>query len=253
VAAALRRLGGGEQATLFMTLLAVFQAVLHWHSRQTDLVIGTDIAGRTRRESEEVIGFFSNQLALRADLSGNPSLRQMVARSRDVARGAYAHQDVPFDKVVEALRPDRRVAQGSPLFQVKLNFQARPAAPPALPGIALRPLEVERDTAQLDLLLTVREAAEGLGAGLQFSSDVFDRDTAGRLLDGFVAIAELAAANPAATLAEAGEHLAARHRRRTVAALRGRPARRSPFAPPAADSADGEGRRSGDGDGEVAG
>src|SRR5205823_11641601 len=127
LSAALAALSQGEGATLFMTLLAAFQVLLARYSGQDDLVVGTPIAGRTRAETEDLIGCFVNTLALRADLAGNPSFRELLGRVRTVALGAYAHQDLPFEKLVEELQPERDLRH-APLFQVAFVLENAPAA-----------------------------------------------------------------------------------------------------------------------------
>ena len=128
--AALKELSLGEGVTLFMTLLSAFETLLHRYSGQDDMIVGTDVANRNRFEIEGLIGFFVNLLALRTKLTGNPSFRELLGRVRDVTIGAYAHQDVPFEQIVSALRPERHVSK-TPLVQV----------PGVLPDLQLRPSE----------------------------------------------------------------------------------------------------------------
>src|SRR6185436_14143861 len=129
----LKRLGHEEGTTLFMTLLAVFAGLLSRYSRQTDIVVGSPIANRTRAELEGLIGFFVNTLVLRVDLDGQPSFRQLLRRVKEVTLGGYAHQDLPFEKLVEALHPDRNLSH-NPLFQVMFVLQNAPAAQAAAPA-----------------------------------------------------------------------------------------------------------------------
>ncbi|NJM75069.1 MAG: AMP-binding protein [Acaryochloridaceae cyanobacterium RU_4_10] len=136
-----------ENVTLFMTLLTAFQILLHRHTQQTDIGVGTDVANRTDADIEGLIGFFVNLLVLRTDLSGNPTVREVLQRVRTVTLGAYAHQDVPFAKVVEALRPERQF-QAMPLFQVLFVLQNAPMPPLDLPGLTLEHLEIESGTAR---------------------------------------------------------------------------------------------------------
>jgi aspartate racemase len=138
--------------TLFMTLLAAFQTLLHRYTGQDDILVGSPIAGRTRTETEALIGFFVNTLVLRTSLHGNPSFRELLGRVREVALGAYAHQDLPFEKLVEELQPERRLNH-SPLFQVMFALQSVPRYSLELSGLSLQTLAVDNGTAKFDLTL----------------------------------------------------------------------------------------------------
>ncbi|HJT58683.1 MAG TPA: amino acid adenylation domain-containing protein, partial [Ktedonobacteraceae bacterium] len=177
----LKQLSQREGVTLFMTLLAAFQLLLARYSGQTDVSVGTPIANRTRTEFEGLIGFFVNTLVLRTDLSGNPSFRQMLTRVREVCLGAYAHQDVPFEKLVEVLQPDRDLSR-SPLFQVM--FILRNALPMhhRLMGMTLEQLEEESTRARFDLTLVMTDSDSGLHCMLEYNTDLFEADTISRLL-----------------------------------------------------------------------
>lgn len=178
----LRQSGLREGATLFMTLLASFHVLLARYARQTDVVVGAPIAGRTQAQLENLIGFFVNMLPMRADLSGNPPFRELLRRVRNVALDAYAHQDMPFEKLVEELRPERTAAR-PPLVQVAFVLQNTPGRDVKLPGLNVTQFDVWTDTAKLDLTLLVSEAANGAHlATLEYNADIFDRATAARML-----------------------------------------------------------------------
>ncbi len=147
---------GGEGPTVFMTLLAAFQALLQRYSRQDDLVVGSPVASRDRRELEQLIGLFITPLALRCDLSGNPTFGQLLGRIREVVLEAFSLQELPFEKLIEELRPPRDLAR-SPLFQTMLILQNAPLGPLMLPGLELKPSPVENGSAKLDLLLSMAE------------------------------------------------------------------------------------------------
>jgi non-ribosomal peptide synthetase component F len=134
-----------QGCTLYMTLLAAFQTLLYRYSGQEEIVVGTDIANRNREEIEPLIGFFINQLVMRTDLSGAPTFRELLQRVREVCLGAYAHQDLPFEKLVEELQPERDPSR-SPLFQVKLVLQTATAGEPdRISELSLRPIWMSRD------------------------------------------------------------------------------------------------------------
>lgn len=179
---ALRQLGRDEGATLYMTLLAAFQTMLLRYTAQEDLVVGTPIAGRTQVEIEEMIGCFLNTLVLRTDLSGDPSFRELLGRTRAVTLAAYAHQEVPFEQILETLNPSRD-ASFSPLVQVMFILQNAPMGALELAGLTLQPIEVNNGTTKYDLTLEVVERPDGLQASLQYDVDLFDESTIVRMAD----------------------------------------------------------------------
>jgi amino acid adenylation domain-containing protein len=189
----LKVLSRRQGVTLFMTLLAAFQTLLHRYTAQDDIAIGSPTAGRTRTEVEGVIGFFVNTLVLRTDLSGDPSFLQLLERVREVTLGAFSHQDLPFEKLVEELQPERDLSH-NPLFQVQFVLQNTPRQAPELAGLTLTLIEVDSGTAKFDLTLELTEASEGLRGWFEYSTDLFDATTIGRmaghlqtLLEGIVA------------------------------------------------------------------
>jgi amino acid adenylation domain-containing protein len=194
---ALRALSRGEGATLFMTLLAAFQLLLQRYSGQDDIVVGTPIANRTRSETERLIGFFVNTLALRTDLSGDPSFRELLGRVRETALGAYAHQDLPFERLVEELSPERDLSR-SPLFQVMFVLQNAPLPALELGDLRLSLLEVESEVAKFDLTLTLAEVDGRLEGALEYNADLFDRTTAARMVTQLERLLESLAAEPEA-------------------------------------------------------
>ncbi|HEX8150236.1 MAG TPA: amino acid adenylation domain-containing protein [Pyrinomonadaceae bacterium] len=180
LADSLRRLSRGEGVTLFMTLMAGFKALLHRYTGQHDISVGTPVAGRNRPEVEGLIGLFVNMLVLRTDLSDDPTVRELLGREREVALGAYAHQDVPFERLVEELQPQRNLSQ-TPLFQVVLAMQNAPRGAFELAGVRMTEEPVESGTAKFDLVLTLEETAEGLAASFEYSTDLFDAATVRRM------------------------------------------------------------------------
>ncbi|RKH39334.1 non-ribosomal peptide synthase/polyketide synthase, partial [Corallococcus sicarius] len=169
-----------EGVTPFMVLLAAFQVLLHRHSGQEDVGVGSPIAGRTRSETEGLIGFFVNTLVLRARMGGDPTFRELLAQVRRTALGAYSHQDLPFEQLVDAVRPERDLSR-SPLFQVMFVLDQDALAGVQLPGLSLKPLSLERDTAKFDLTLALADTADGLVGSLEYSTDLFDAATVARL------------------------------------------------------------------------
>ncbi len=179
--AGLRALSRGEGATLFMVLLAGFQALLARWSGAEDLTVGTPIAGRTRHETEGLIGLFVNTLVLRANLAGDSAFSDLLAQVRERALAAYAHQELPFEKLVEVLNPARALSH-SPLFQALFVMQNAPREAAPLPGLDFARMEVEEGVAKFDLTLAAVEVSAGLALHLEFNRDLFDPETAQRLL-----------------------------------------------------------------------
>ncbi|HET9229074.1 MAG TPA: condensation domain-containing protein, partial [Thermoanaerobaculia bacterium] len=200
---ALKDLGRREGATDFMTLLALFQILLSRVSGQEDLATGTVIANRGRSELEPLIGFFANTLVLRGDLSGRPSLRDVLLRTREGALEAYAHQDLPFEHLVEALQPPRSTSH-TPLFQVMLVLQNAPQEPLSLPGLETALIEGGNRTggARFDLTLDLAETPSGLAGSLEYATDLFDPATVSRLAGHFLTLLSEAAAAPSRLASE---------------------------------------------------
>src|SRR5262249_52427998 len=157
----LRQLSKREGVTLFMSLLAGFQVLLARYSGQDDIAVGTPIAGRNRREVEGLIGFFVNTLVVRGGLGGKPTVKGLFGRVRETALGAYAHQDLPFEKLVEGLQPDRRL-NGTPLFQAMIAMQNVPQDGMQIAGLVLREAPIQLESSKFELTLMIAEKREGL-------------------------------------------------------------------------------------------
>jgi non-ribosomal peptide synthetase component F len=185
--AQLRALGRQAGTTPFMTLLATFKLLLSWYSGQDDIVVGTTVANRSRAEVEGLIGFFANQLVLRTSLAGDPTFRELLGRVREVCLQAYANQDVPFEKLVEALNPVRDLSH-SPLFQVKFLLQNTPAPALASAELALDGFEVEHQTTKFELFLNMVDDGAALGGALEYSTDLFTPGSIARMLGFFEAL-----------------------------------------------------------------
>ncbi|MEH2171960.1 amino acid adenylation domain-containing protein [Nostoc sp.] len=177
-------LSNKQGVTLFMTLQAVLVILMHYYSGQDDIVIGTDIANRNQGETEGLIGFFVNQLVLRIKFDGNPSFQEVLEIVRSVTLDAYAHQDLPFDKLVEAINPERNLYI-TPLFQVKLILQNTPKTALNISGLTFQSLETETKTATFDLLFDIRDTEHGLMGLLKYSTDLFTAKTIARMLQHF--------------------------------------------------------------------
>ncbi|MDZ7401244.1 MAG: amino acid adenylation domain-containing protein [candidate division KSB1 bacterium] len=199
--AGLKKLSQQGEATLFMTLLAAFQTLLYRLSGQTDICVGTPIANRNRTETEGLIGFFVNTLVLRCDLSGNPTFRKLLAQAKTAALEAYAHQDIPFEMLVEQLQPQRDLSH-SPLFQVMLVLQNAPQHALELPDLTITPMAAETGTAKFDLSLVAMEGNEGMQLSLEYNTDLFDASTMARLLDHFQTLLTGVIADPDMRLAD---------------------------------------------------
>jgi len=182
----LRALSNREGVTLFMLLLAAFDVLLWRYSGQQDLVVGTPIAGRNRSELEGIIGLFANTLPLRVDLSGNPSFRELLARVRETALDADAHQDMPFDKLVEELHPQRTLSH-TPIFQVIFAFE-NASMPKG--GLNTTGLEVDRGITHADLSLFITEKADSLSCMWEYSTDLFDKETIERMIRNYQTLLE---------------------------------------------------------------
>ncbi len=181
VVEALRRLGREEGATLFMTLLAAFQVLLMRESGQEDVVVGTPVAGRNRSELEGLIGFFVNTLVLRTDVSGDPTFRELLGRVREVALGAYAHQELPFEKLVEELNPQRTLSY-SPIFQVMAVMQNASEGKIRLPGVSVTPMELETRTSKFDLTAFFTDTGKELLVSFQYATDLYEATAVERML-----------------------------------------------------------------------
>ncbi|ADO68947.1 non-ribosomal peptide synthetase [Stigmatella aurantiaca] len=185
--ARLKEMSRREGATLYMTLLTAYSAYLSRLSGMQDLIIGSPVANRNRAATEPLIGFFVNTLALRVDLSGDPTFLELLARVRRTALDAYADQDVPFEKLVEVAAPERSLSR-QPLVQVMFALQNAPFTPPALDGLNVELLELDSITAKFDLTLSMQETADGLSGLLEYSAELFDRGRIERMAEHLVVL-----------------------------------------------------------------
>ncbi|PKN47472.1 MAG: non-ribosomal peptide synthetase, partial [Deltaproteobacteria bacterium HGW-Deltaproteobacteria-20] len=221
-AQALRALAAAQDATLFMILAAGFGLLLHRYSGQTDLCIGTPVANRVHPDLEPLIGFFVNSLVLRVDASGDPPFTELVRRVRGTALDAYAHQDLPFERLVEGLQ-QRRDGSRNPLFQVMLALQNAPSRPLRVADLELEPVPVQTGTSRFDLLLSLEEKPTGLRGILEYSADLFDETTAARMIRHYRRLLESAGVDVQPLLA-AHDWLAGQGKTPMLAAFGGRPA-----------------------------
>ena len=196
----LKALGQHEGATLFMTLLAAFQLLLHQYSGQDDIVVGSNIANRNRGAVEKLIGFFVNNLVLRTSLAGNPTFRELLARTRDVTLGAYAHQDVPFEMLLECLLPQRSEHLVAP-FQVMFVLQNAPFPTVEVNGLTLSLMDSSTETSNFDLVLFMTETGPQLAGELHYNTDLFATRTIRRMLERFQNLLQAIVANPDAHIA----------------------------------------------------
>ncbi|HKI72397.1 MAG TPA: amino acid adenylation domain-containing protein, partial [Verrucomicrobiae bacterium] len=198
---ALQALSRREGVTLFMTLLAAFQTLLHRYTAQEDVLVGSPVAGRNLTETEGLIGLFIHTLLLRGDLSGNPTFHEFLRRVREMAVDAYANEEVPFDRIVEALHPERSLSH-SPLFQVMFALERAPLESVNWPGLKLTQLELDSGTAKFDLTLYLVEYSTGLTARMEYNTDLFGAATIQRMLTHFKALLEGILAGPDKRLSE---------------------------------------------------
>ncbi len=201
VSETLKRLSNREGATLFMTLLAAFETLLSRYTGQKDLLIGTPIAGRNRVEVEKLIGLFVNTLIIRADTSGDPSFCELLGRVREITLEAYSHQNLPFEKLVDELHPERSLSH-TPLVQVVFVLQNVPMPNFELAGLKLSQIEVESGTTKFDLTLTMTDEEGGLRGFVEYNTDLFDSETIARLISNFQTLLEGIADNPHRRLSE---------------------------------------------------
>jgi amino acid adenylation domain-containing protein len=195
LADAFKALSQKEGATLFMTLLAAFDAWVYRCTGQEDVVLGTPIAGRNRPEMEGLIGYFTNTLALRSDVSGNPTFRELLGRVRHMALAAYEHQDLPFEKLVVELKPERNLSY-SPVFQILFSVGHVGAQVPDLPGLTTTPVEVDRGVTKFDLTVGMTDRKDGLAVNFEYSTDLYEAATISRMLESFRVLLEGIVANP---------------------------------------------------------
>ena len=189
LSAALKDLSQQEGTTLFMTLLAAFKVLLQRYTGIDDIVVGSAIANRNRREIEGLIGFFINSLVLRTDLSGSPSFRELLSRVKTVTLGAYNHQDLPFEKLVEVLQPKRNLGY-APLCQVEFTLQNAPVGELKVRGLTLSGAPTVRKTAETDFNMMMWESPGGLIGAVNYSTDLFDRSTVARMISHFQTLLE---------------------------------------------------------------
>ncbi|HEX7334404.1 MAG TPA: amino acid adenylation domain-containing protein [Pyrinomonadaceae bacterium] len=194
---AVKELSRREGVSLYMTLLAAFKILVARYAGQDEIIVGTPIANRNRVDIENLIGFFVNTLVLRSDLSGNPSFPEYLKQIRDVTLGAFAHQDVPFEKLVEELQPERDLNR-TPLFQVMFSLQNAPMPPLKLSQVTLTFIQDDSTTAQFDFTLDITEKPDGKGMEclLEYSTELFENATAQRILSHYTNLLESIVANP---------------------------------------------------------
>jgi amino acid adenylation domain-containing protein len=196
---ALLAIARDASATPFMLLLTALFVLLHRYSEQDDFAVGVPVANRTRRELEGVVGFFANSLVMRADMGRNPTFRTALARVREMALQAYSHQDLPFSAVVAALRPHQDLSR-NPMYQVSFQLVSRAETGKTAHGSS--PVSFERGSAIFDLVLNLWEVAGGIEGVLEYNTDLFDRDTADRMVRHYLALLDAVAADPEATVGE---------------------------------------------------
>lgn len=197
----LRQLSQQQGATMFMILLSAFYALLYRYSNQDDICVGTPIANRNRAETEALIGFFVNTLVLRADISEQPSFKELLGRVKETSLEAFTYQDLPFEMLVEELQPERSMSH-TPLFQVMFVHQNATEGELKLPGLEIEALPLGNENAKFDLMLTVSELRDSLACSFEYDSDLFEESTIERMLQHYHILLNAAAENPDAPLTE---------------------------------------------------
>jgi acyl carrier protein len=211
-----RELARREGVTQFMLLAAAFNVLLHRYSGQEDILVGTGVANRTRVETEALIGFFLNSLVLRTDLSGDPSFKELLIRVREMTLGTYAHQALPFEKLVEAMRPERSLSR-NPLFQVWFIVQNAPMPSLHLSGLKLTPVELEPKTSRFDLGMGLVDTAGGLGGWLEYNKDLFDKSTIDDMVGHYEVVLSMAVTQTDMRLSEFRAMLDTKERQQKIA------------------------------------
>jgi hypothetical protein len=199
LAGSLQALSRKEDVTLFMTLLAAFNTLLYRYTGQEQITVGSPIANRARPETEELIGFFVNMLVLRVDLQNNQTFSELLSQVRQVTLEAYAHQDYPFEMLVEALEQERSLDR-SPLFQVVFAFQNVPRSEPKISGLIIEPLEVDFGMTMYDFILGMASTDEGIEGSITYSTALFDHHTIINIANHFQTLLAEVAANPEISL-----------------------------------------------------
>lgn len=192
---AISNLSQQQGTTLFITLLTAFKILLYRYTGQEDMLVGSPVANRNQTQTEDLIGFFINTLVLRTDLGGNPTFRELLDRVRKAVLGAYNHQDLPFEKLVETLRPERDLSH-MPLFQVMFALQNAPMAALEFSGLKLSPLEIDNGTAKFELTLDLEETPNGIRGWFEYNTDLFDVATIARMTSHFQTLLESIVADP---------------------------------------------------------
>lgn len=199
---ALRQFARGERATLYMALLSVFEMLLYRYSGQQDIVIGTPMANRNRSEVERVIGFFANTLPLRVRIDGEQTIRELIQTVRNAAIGVYAVSEVPFERLVQELAPARNLSH-APLFQVMMSYNSISPRDWKLGDAHVQIIDTKTETAKFDLMFHFQDKQQGLSGYLEYNTDLFNDDTAKRMLRHFLNLAQAVADDPQATIAHA--------------------------------------------------
>jgi len=195
LSARVHQLARSERTTLFVVLLAAYNVLLSRYSRQEDICVGTVVANRTRRELEGLVGFFANTLVLRTDTSGDPTFRELIGRSSELTLEAYSHQELPFDKLVELLAPERHRSH-APLFQVALVLENMPLELPTKLGLKVEPLLVDNGTAKYDMAVLITETRRRLAGHVEYCTALFDGATIDRMIESFKTLLEAATKDP---------------------------------------------------------
>ncbi|WP_051394689.1 condensation domain-containing protein [Leptolyngbya sp. Heron Island J] len=211
----LQALSQQANATLFMTTLAAFQVLLYDYAQGAAIRVGTPIANRDRPEVANLIGFFTNTLVLCADIDSDLTFRQWLQRVRDEAVNAYAHQDVPFEKLVDELQPERNLSQ-TPLYQVWFYLQDDPVTAVSFPGLTLEPIEIDLGTAKHDLKLGLWKSPQGVQGALEYSTDLFESATIARLARGYEDLLVEIARDPEQSIATLVQHLRQRQQQQQL-------------------------------------